>query len=83
MSIEEQQEVKKAMRTENLIRDAIKGSFFSLAIYILWNDHTEQTKRTLQKVDVLEAQIKDCNSEKQRRFEESILRIENFVISKN
>lgn len=87
MSIDEQNAVKKAMRNENLIRDTVKGSFGVVAIWILWGAYSEQTKNTLKEVDSLKGQVVNlterviqCNQDGKQKLENSIYRIEGYII---
>lgn len=72
MSIEEQNDVKKAMRTEYLIKDAVKGGVLAIALYVLWGAYMEQNKYIITEVESLRKQVVDCNSEKNNRIQQGI-----------
>lgn len=90
MSIEEQNEVKKAIRLESWFRDAVKGTFGAVAVWVLWNAYSEQNKTTLKEVETLKIQVVElinkviqCNQDQKNKIENSIYRIESFIINKS
>lgn len=89
MNIEEQIEIKKALKLENWVRDAVKGTFGAVAVWVLWNAYSEQNKNTLKEVDSLKLQVVEltrqvieCNQEEKNKLENSIYRIEAFIFDK-
>lgn len=72
MSIDEQNDVKKQMRTEYLIKDAVKGGVLAIALYVLWGAYMEQNKYIITEVESLRKQVVDCNSEKNNRIQQGI-----------
>jgi RsiW-degrading membrane proteinase PrsW (M82 family) len=89
MSIEEQIEIKKALRLENWVRDAVKGTFGAVAVWVLWNAYSDQNKTTLKEVETLKLQVVEltrqviqCNQDQKNKIENSIYRIESFIIDK-
>ena len=89
MSIEEQNDIRKSMRTENLIRDAVKGGVLSVALWVIWGAYQGQNEDTKKRVEKLESNIEimrskvfECYDEKNNQITLSIQRIERFVLSK-
>jgi len=72
MSIDEQNDVKKQMRTEYLIKDTVKGSILAIGLYVLWGAYMEQNKYIITEVESLRKQVVDCNSEKNNRIQQGI-----------
>jgi uncharacterized protein (DUF111 family) len=59
--------------TQELIKDAVKGSILALALYFVWNAFLKQVDQQNERINYLETKIDNCNGEQRKQLEQTLI----------